>query len=232
MNDGTHNIGSLAFYIWGILYLVTITGLIVATTKRKKNSLLKNFIVYFAFFLFDIIGCDIYQLFFNKLNFRYDEYIDYLFTLVELLIFSIFFYNILNNTILKKLIQVITLAFILFAIVSILTNKYFYYAISQQARNRIYTIEAIVLIFYCVFYYIGLFKKSIYPDLINEPSFWIVTGISFFMICTLPYSLMEIYLLKNFKLIGYQLYSIFYVFYILLFIMIIKGFYCKPNLAK
>ena len=231
MNDGTQNTESISFYIWSILYITAISGLVVSIVKRKKHRILKNFPLYFSFFLCVLISGDIYEFFLPKAKFRLDMYIDYFFTLAELIIFSDFFYKILISSISKKTIKIFTRLFIVFSLISVITNVHFYNMISQNTRNRIYTTEAIILIIFCIFYYFEIFKHSVYPNLINEPSFWIVTGLSFFMICTLPYSLMEIYLLKNFKSIGFQLYTIFYVFYILLFLMIITAFACKKNKA-
>ena len=97
--------------------------------------------------------------------------------------------------------------------------------------TNLFTIQAVSLLIICISYYIKIFKDA--PDLIllNEPSFWIITGLTFFMLSTLPFSLISPYLIRN-TVLYRNLFSIFFIFYCILFLMIIRAFLCRQVLAK
>ena len=88
--------------------------------------------------------------------------------------------------------------------------------------------QAIVLLIPCVIYFVEIFRST-NINLIKEPSFWIITGLSFFMLSTLPVSFLFYYIVDNHEL-TYVLSSIFNLFYILLFIMITRGHLCKKEI--
>jgi hypothetical protein len=81
----------------------------------------------------------------------------------------------------------------------------------------------------CAFYYTEIFRLKPNLQLAQEPSFWVVTGLSFVLICTFPLSLCINYLYQTNKIVYSNLYSIFYIFYFLLFLMIIRGHLCKQT---
>lgn len=58
------------------------------------------------------------------------------------------------------------------------------------------TIESIVLIPLCLFYFYELFLQPPFLSLVKEPSFWITTGILFLLICISPFYFNYKYFLK------------------------------------
>jgi hypothetical protein len=96
----------------------------------------------------------------------------------------------------------------------------------------LFCIQAVSLLIICAYYFINTFKKVQIVNLLTEPSFWIVTGLTFFMLSTLPFSLISASLIKKDWNLFVYLFSIFYIFYTILFIMILKGYLCKPVIAK
>ena len=222
------------FYTSALLIIVLIIVIRTSIKHRKKFILLRYFPIYAAALLLDFVFLDLYY-FAKDANYHRDffaalsSYIDYFFTLLELIIFSHFYYQVINNRIIKKLIFIFNILFILFFIYMATKDNYFYKDISEATQSIVYTVESIVLLFLCSFYFIELFKRLPLMDLKNEPAFWVSTGVFFFMACTLPYSLLENHIRKNYPNSVMTSYSIFHVFYILLFVIIIRAYLCRPG---
>jgi len=219
------------FYTDLILFCALLVTIFVSRKNKNRFRILKYFPIYAISFLVGIVV--------NRLStinhvpnrlFPFATYFDFFFTLLELLIFSHFYHQLIKNRIVKKLIVVTNLLFVFFFIYMGVGDKNFYdKGISESTQSIVYTVEAIILLLLCSFYFFELFKKLPVADLKNEPVFWVSTGLFFFLVCTLPYSLMENYIDKYYPNMSFTLYSLFYVFYILLFIMIIRAYLCKPE---
>jgi len=222
------------FYTSALQLFLLIIVLILSVKLRKKFIQLKYFTLYAITLLFDYLFLYLSYVA-GDLNYHRDffrglsAYIDYLFTLFELIIFSHFYYGVVNAISIKKLLLIFNILFLFFFIYMAITDKYFYQTISEPTQSIVYTVESIILIFPCSWYFIELFKKVPVVDLKNEPSFWISTGVFFLMACTLPYSLLENHIRKNYPNSLVTSYSIFHVFYILLFLMIFRAYLCKPT---
>ena len=119
-------------------------------------------------------------------------------------------------------------SFIFFFILMAITDKDFYVHITEATQATVYTVESLILLSLCSYYFIELFKRTPVISLKNEPVFWVSIGLFFFMSCTLPYSLLENTIRKNYPdSFLATMYSIFHVFYALLFLMIIRAYLCK-----
>ena len=218
-----------AFRIVGLILV-----LIVSLKHRKKFIPLK----YFPFYATTLLLDDVFFYWYHiaeEANYHGDffwglsSYLDYLFTFVELIFFSHFYYHLSYTQIIKKLILVFNVFFGLFFVYMAIKDKYFYEGVSGVTQSIVYTVESIILLFLCSFYFIDLFKKLPVVNLKNEPGFWVSTGLMFFMACTLPYSLLQNKIMKNYPYSFFSTsYSIFDVFYVLLFLMIIRAYLCKP----
>ncbi len=221
------------YYTDLILIGVLLASLFVGIKKRKNFKILKYFPIYIISLLI--------ALSLNKLTVFADLrkwvlpiacYVDYFFTLLELIIFSHFYYYIINNSIIKKSILVTNGLFVFLFLYMGLIDKEFYQNISEATQSKVYTIEGVILLALCVFYFFELFKKLPFLNLRNEPAFWISTGLLFFMACTLPFSFLENYIGNYLPHLYDLLYPIFYVFYILLFATITRAYLCKPMKSK
>lgn len=222
------------FFTETLLVGVLIMALIISVRNRKKHTILRFFPLYttcllsvFISVYIAIYSTKIYS--YSVTTFNFINYIDYLFILIELGILIHFFLSIVDSRVIKKILVFITLIFIPYYFIELCCDKYFPRSISETTQSRVYTIESLILLFPCFVYFYELFKKPPTLNLKTEPSFWIVTGWSFFATCTLPYSLLENYLRKSHSNLMTELYSVFYIFYILLFIMIIKAYSCKKE---
>ncbi len=214
-----------------IHFCALLTTILVSRKNYKRFKILKYFPIYAAIFLIGIVV--------NRLGtvnhvpsrlYVFGSYLDFFLTLLELLIFSNFYHQLIKNQAVRKLTVLTNLLFVLFFIYMGVADKDFYdKGISESTQSIVYTVEGIILLLLCSFYFFELFKKLPIGDLKNEPVFWVSTGLLFFMACTLPYSLLENYIQRYYPALSFALYSLFYVFYTLLFIMIIRAYLCKPG---
>ncbi len=157
---------------------------------------------------------------------------DYIFSIFEYITFSVFFQSIFLLRRNRIFLRVLFVLFILFAIFSLVRDYTNYNFLQHTTHIRVYVLEGILLVTLCICYYTELFTVAPIIKLSSSSTFWIVTGIFFTMLCSLPFNFFEEYLLNSNMELYYQLYSINYVFYGLLFIMLIKGRLCKLQEIK
>jgi hypothetical protein len=219
---------SVTFYTIPIFWIILVISLIIALKNRNKFTVLKFLPFYILSLIVDITVTSIYSAFPHEWKtqiFRVDRYIDHLFTLFEFIVFSIFFLQTINNRFKRIFIKSLFILFQLIFILLSLNQKQFL-SFSEQTIASTYSVEAVFLILFSIFYYHELFSTPLEKTLVNEPTFWVVTGLFFFMASTLPYSILQTLYIDNFFL--RQLFSLFYISYTLMFILIIRGFLCKP----
>ena len=216
------------YYTYLLSDITALIGILVFASKKNKNHPVYVFRYYFmGYFLLGLLFF-ISALFpANKPLYRATTFCDYIFTLFEFLIFVSFFIGILQNTSYKKLIQVLRFLFMSVGV------SIFIYDICSVAHVRVnstfflFTFEAICLLIPCLLYYLETFKSTSTFNLSENASFWVVTGLFFLMISTLPYSILIKKLFETSWLIYSNLFSLFHIFYIILFSMILRAYLCK-----
>jgi hypothetical protein len=108
----------------------------------------------------------------------------YFFIAIEFLIFCRLIWIAISNLTIKNIIVGLS---ILFPILSIIvwteTNSLF------NALSVASTLESLLLIPICLYYFFELLKKPPVLNLTQEPFFWIITGILFLVICLSPFYL-------------------------------------------
>jgi hypothetical protein len=224
-----------SFYTQIIAFVCSIIGFLISIARRKQSP---NYLNVFTFYFLSYIILDFivicspivysYKILnkFKVLN-NISIIIDLLFTVIEFLTFIIFFIKILDKSINKLIVKTINYVFL----VSIFVIYTFEFISLPQLKlstlQNLYSFQAICLLIPCFLYYLEIFKAEPILILTNDPKFWIVTGLSFFMICTFPFSLFTNYFKAKNPLLYNYMYSIFYIFYALLFIMISRSYLCK-----
>ena len=178
-----------SFYIEPIIFFVGAVGLVISIKKRTQNPKLKPLIF---FFLGYIVGSLIYYFtiaakiegHLNNTIFYYTDFAD---TAIEFLTFFLVIKNYIVNDKIKKALDPLLYVFVGSVLFFLLAYKISLREIDQYFLQTVFTIEALVLIIACILYYIDLFKQK--PDLnfTAAASFWAVTGVLFFMLCTLPF---------------------------------------------
>lgn len=219
-----------SLYVWPAAFFVTAFFIILffLPANRSRNIPL-SIKLYLIAYGITFIVIDAGVLIRNQTDyFTYQlrHYTDYSFTITEFVLLIYYFYIRNNHSRQKKLFLYLTASFLITAIV-----------LSYQLPNglavvRLYTTQVFLLLIPCFFYFKNLFKNTTIIDISNEPSFWISTGITFFLLCTMILSLIESFLLHQKPHILAKLYPIYYVFYILMFFMFFRAYLCKPLRTK
>ena len=150
-----------------------------------------------------------------------------LFTITEFIIIYIFFKKVLLSKLNKKILRFSAIVYFFTGLINwiIIENSF-----SPPTYSYIY--QSIAILIPVCLYFIELFKKPIVPDLLNEPSFWVTTGMAFYFACTLPLFLMEDFVYNK---AGYiyemELFSINFICYGILFLLITKAYLCRKREA-
>jgi hypothetical protein len=217
-----------------LVFFISLIGFFL--TMITKNKGLKMFAYYFLayflgqlyfFFSSTVINGNYYSII--RIGILYD----YLFTIFEFTLFYLFIKRSINhptaNIILKWAAFIYYMVHLLFFLPKIFLHKN---VVPQFVVQTSFIIQASFLLIFCVVYYYYLFKEKPELNLLLEPSFWIVSGLTFCMISTLPLTFILNNVMKNNYTWGINLYAIIYIFYILLFLMIIRGLLCKKDLTN
>ena len=218
-----------SFYTPLITILIALGGFIFSL--RNSEGILKIFTYYFLGFVFlqgfYFIGVP------NSLdkNPFLSTIIDFIFTIFEFFIFIRFFWEIFPPNI-RRFLIVLSFFFTLSCSYYFVQDLYKSRGLSLASLEVVFIIESISLLIPCVIYYVRMFNLNEPEPLQKDKYFWIITGLCFFILSTLPFSYLMNYLRTEQMEIYKNLYSIVYLFYCLLFIMIVKAILCKPVLAK
>lgn len=227
------------FYTGPIWFLCALFALIVGIKYFRKEKSYQLFIIYCLSSL--IIMNIIHDLFIYSLTSKgigrtiFLETANTLFTIVEITTFFYWFKNILNTKFLNQAIRILWIIFI--AICTIFIWKLFQDGISKDEMIKnsflINCIEFFTLILLCLFYFYQLLIKEtnhLIP-LSKSPSFWIISGLFFYCIVSLPALLIgnKLYLtnIELYFIMG----AIHYISISLLFLCIAKAFSCKTTLT-
>ena len=109
------------------------------------------------------------------------------FPVFELFIFTIFFKSEMNTKWIRKYFPVSFTAFCIYYLILSIGNK----DLKIFPLGATYTIENLLLILPIIYYYKETFEFTSEVILSTNPSFWIATGISILVFCSLPITFFE-----------------------------------------
>lgn len=155
--------------------------------KKRINDKSLRVIFFLLIFAF---ACDLYG--YYSLSDQKGNFITYnLLILIEGLSLGFFFYQILNNKIVKQILFVTGLGFSIFWVFKFLTYG------RQTFLNSCITIENVSILAFAVYYYYEQVRRVRSTLIYNQPRFWIVTAYliyiagTFFLLLYLPSFSME-----------------------------------------
>ena len=105
-----------------------------------------------------------------------------------------FFYHTLKNTERKKLIKWFAITVITIGILFILRDTFIKGHLRYKSLTNIYILGSSIMLIPCYFYYREIFSLFPKTNLLQNANFWTVTGLSFYLICTLPITFVLAYL--------------------------------------
>jgi hypothetical protein len=229
-----------AFNYTGLFLLISsLFALIVGLKNYQKERCYQFFIIYIlSSILLLNIGVYFITYFLNLRGIKHVvflESINTVFALVEIISFFYLFKKVLHTKFNKKVIKTFWIAFIILCI-------YFIWKLignnvtPNQITNYSFLINCIeffILLLLCLQYFYLLITKEA-RDLIplsHKPSFWIISGLFFYCVVSLPLLLIGNRLFLKNKDIYLILGSIHYISFSFLFLCLAKAFSCKTTLT-
>lgn len=218
-----------------IMPVFELIAIIIGLRFVRNDKLGRLFLVYLTFD-FLIYLANTYLEPFSSLTTRqvvlYHNISNNLISLVELLVYFYFFSTILNNKKIIKTMQISAMIFtLLMALLFIAVGYGFLTTRFSYLTNLIGTIEFMLLVPPCFVYYYELFQNDPVINLHQRPSFWIVTGIFFYAVISIPYYTLDSFV-NNLHPRWRVTYLLFFCIpFAINFIFLTKAFLCKKKLT-
>src|SRR5438552_10028389 len=170
------------FFNWLEVWALLIPLTILLTRKKKLPSYLKPIKIYvLAALVINLFAIIIWRR--NKLGLHFPDWLlsnNFLYnthSIIRLLLFS-WFFILLKQRFMHRVKAILPLLFIGFVIVNfVFYEKYF----NDIFSSRLLTIEAVILMFYCLQYFIYLMLEERVISLKKQPGFWVATGLSIYV---------------------------------------------------
>lgn len=216
------------YYTSLILILLAIVAIRISVRNRKENNLLKFIPAYLIFSVFQslfnfLVILDLsYE--FREACYKINNYIILSFVVFEAFVFGNLFAHIITSKVAKKIIQGATRIFPIAITLTVISNK-----VDHQLFTAIYLAETGFLLIPCIIYYIEVLGGGSDYKVPDQTTFWIITGLTSFLVTTLPYVTIQDYIFKvNNKLFD-QLQTLIYLPYCIFFLLIIKAYKCPRH---
>lgn len=146
------------------------------------------------------------------------------FTVFEFCFYLFIINLIIGNQRIRKAIQLTGILYAIAAVVNI-----FFIQKMKTFHTVTYALGCLLIVIYCIYYFLELFRFPRSVNLVNNPAFWICTGLLFFYCCGFPlYGLVNYWqdisslVLENFT-------AIFTVLNIFLYSLFTIAFLCNKT---
>ena len=217
------------------MFLVELAALIIALIYVRKNKI-GQFFIFYIVFDFCILIIDTFFISRADISIKYKtlflNYTNPLIALTELGTYYYFFSKVLSGTRIKKLMKSLGVFYLLLIIIFVITKFSFLTSRFSYISDLLGAIEFLLLIPPCFVFFYQLINNRSELKLFERPSFWIVTGIFFFSVISIPYYVLQKYLGSNKNEFEYILSSVFfYIPFTINFAFLIKAFLCKNTLT-
>jgi hypothetical protein len=135
--------------------------------------------------------------------------------------------EIISNPKLKKANLITIIIYAVYAIIN------FFYIQGPDVWNSMsYSLGCLLVVAFCIYFFLELFRKPKLTKLTSEPAFWIVSGLLFFYACSFPF--LGLNNLVQHTPLGTRmtLNTILTVLNILLYILFSIAFLCQYNFRR
>ena len=213
-------------YMWPTAFFVTLFFALLfcipSVGSRNIPLAIKLYLIAYGCTFIIIDGTTLIRHQYDYYAYQVQHYTDYIFTIIEFILIAYYFYTHNLNSLQKRILTILTILFLIASFV------FSFQLPHGLAVARLYTTQVFILLIPSFFYFKNLFKNPTTTDISNAPSFWVSTGITFFLLCTMSLSIIETFFLNHKPHILKKLYPIYYIFYILMFCMFFRAYLCKP----
>lgn len=134
---------------------------------------------------------------------------------------------VITNSVVKKIITYVTILYLLCAVANIVFIQKM-----KVFHTVTYAFGCLLIVAACVYYFLELFKISQPVKLINNPAFWICSGLLFFYCCGFPLYGMFNFLTGISKLIISNFYNIVLILNVFLYTLFTIAFLCRLKVRK
>jgi len=208
----------------------TLAALIIGIIRYKRHRDLRIFTWYIAFSFFQDMSC--YYAYPDRHlgDFRVDQmYITGLsFLAFEFIVCNLFILRYILSPRRRRIIKIN--AFLFFGLIAVET------ALTFPDFSRMYNLttvyfflpESFFLVIPCLFYFYELFLTKNLRSLSDQPAFWVITGILFLNACEIPLLVASKFLKQSAQFYN-DAYSLNYILYSILFLLLIRAFLCPPE---
>lgn len=216
------------FYSSVLMILVTVAALVISIRYYSRHRNLRIFTYYIAFSLLQSTT-DIFALLFVPAHGKPTRIFPLVlalttglaFMLFEFIICNLFILHYITSPLRRRIIRINALGyFVLLILTFTLASKYIHILPYSSLL-----LESVFLVPPCLFYFYELFQTVNLQPLKEQPSFWVITGILFLNASSIPLQLTEHFLGSYSE----AAYTLNYILYIVLFILLIKAYLCTPE---
>ena len=223
------------YYSMLLMFIVELTALIIAVIYVRKSKIGRFFIFYIVLD-FCILIVDLYltaiPTLISKFRNIFSNYTNPLIALTELGAYYYFFSKVLSGARVKTLMELLGLFYFILIIIFVTTKFSFLSLRFDYISYFLGVIEFLLLLPPCFVFFYQLINSRSELKLFERPSFWIVTGIFFFSIISIPYYLLDLYFADNhLKIRNILSATLYYLPFTLNFVFLIKAFLCKKMLT-
>lgn len=187
------------------LLIALLLSLVVDITWKCKDLGIQEWVEKTFWWLYR--GKYLYTLIFYNIN-----------SFLRLLLLTWFFY--LVNPLYKKTYTIITSLFL----VSVIINFVFFESIVLSFSSRLFTIEAAIILFYCLLYYYNVNMNDEIKSPLALPSFWVVMGLTLYTSVNFLIFLFYNYLINAEKNYAISIWNVHNLIYIVLMLSIAVAF--------
>jgi len=207
------------------VYFYFIIASFLVSLLLYKQSGTSGYLKLFSPFLGITLLVDGYGLYLSDQG--HNTYILYsFFTALEFVFYLYVLSCIINNAKMRLAIRYILVINAFIA----LTNTLF---IQKDRFNSItYSFSCLLIVFFCIYYFLEIFRYPKSVNLVKEPSFWICSGLLFYYCCSFPLLGLTTFLTTIPKVLLRNIFFLLNVMNILLYTLFIIAFLCSVRIRK
>ncbi|MFL5740111.1 MAG: hypothetical protein ACJ75B_07830 [Flavisolibacter sp.] len=205
--------------VWALLI-----PMVILMTRPRQPFYLRSVVIYVIVAFFLDLSIDVIGYFHRRLHFpawlQSNNYLYNVHSILRFSCFTVFFDR--TDARFKKLRQWISWA----ALIILLVNFSFFEGFVQERTfsSRLLTLEAGILMFYCLQYYLSRLREE--PDLVKRnPEFWVVTGLSIYVVINFFIFLFYTTIVDTYKRFTQDIWDVHNIAYIVFCLFLAKAFY-------
>ena len=209
-------------------------GIALYVTQKSDRSNIRR---YFLLYLWSMVIVEIIAIW-GSITSTFERFsmpvvahtVNISFSIIEFLSLGLFF----NATLRNKKVSIILYRTVILQILGLMiflyyTTQNFPALFFIRFGNIFYSLELFILASICIYYLIVFSRTPEETNLKTTPNFWIVTGLFFYCIMSIPFCLISTEIVSLNKLLFTYLISIHFIFLSIFFILIAKAFLCKKE---